>query len=137
MEEEPIALRETHNFWRKVEKVIIHKNYKGDELVWQGFDVALIKLEMKHGKRVPKGKIMPACLPSKKFEDYNNESLLMAGYGRRRIPHCLTNAIGPEKFEVCGRDDECSQDRATIKCTLNFLDYNGKIANDLYFDAIN
>ena len=126
MEQQDEDLRTNDNYWRKIEKVIIHKKYISEGLAWQGFDLALIKLEIKNGKDVPKGLIMPACLPRKDFDDYNNDSLLMAGYGRRRIPHCLTNEIGPERFEVCGRDDYCSKDHTARKCTLNFLDYNGK-----------
>ena len=117
------------DYWRKIEKIIIHKKFKSEALSWQGFDIALIKLELKNGKNVPLGKIMPICLPSNGFNWYNNDSLLMAGYGRRRIPHCLTNLIGPEKFEVCGREESCSKDHRTERCTLEFLDDAGKLFN--------
>ena len=117
------------DYWRKIEKIIIHKKFKSEALSWQGFDIALIKLEVKNGKNVPLGKIMPICLPSNGFNWYNNDSLLMAGYGRRRIPHCLTNLIGPEKFEVCGREESCSKDHRTERCTLEFLDDAGKLFN--------
>ena len=115
-----------NDYWRKIEKIIIHKNFKSEALSWQGFDIALIKLELKNGRSVPAGKIMPVCLPNVDFDWYNNGSLLMAGYGRRRIPHCLTNSIGPERFEVCGRENDCSKDHRTDRCTLNFLDDSGK-----------
>ena len=113
-------------YWRKIEKIIIHKKFKSEALSWQGFDIALIKLELKNGKDVPTGKVMPICLPTEDFDWYNNGSLWMAGYGRRSIPHCLTNLIGPEKFEVCGRESSCSRDHRTDKCTLEFLDDSGK-----------
>ena len=127
---ENVDVRQRHNktndnYWRKIEKIIIHKNFKNEALSWQGFDIALIKLEVGNGKSVPDGKIFPACLPSKGFNSYTNGSLFMAGYGRRNIPHCLTNSVGPEKFEVCGRESECSKDHRTKSCTLNFLDDNG------------
>ena len=90
MEQQDEELRQKDNYWRRMEKVIIHKKYKTEGLAWQGHDLALIKLETRNGKKVPNGLIMPACLPRQSFDDYNNDSLLMAGYGRRRIPHCLT-----------------------------------------------
>ena len=114
-----------NDYWRKIEKIIIHKKFKNEALSWQGFDIALIKLEVDNGKSVPEGKIFPVCLPTKGFTSNTNGSLFMAGYGRRNIPHCLTNSVGPEKFEVCGRESECSKDHRTRSCTLNFLDDNG------------
>ena len=129
MEEDDPDLRQNNDNWRKMEKVIIHKNYKSEALAWHGFDLALIKLERQNGKRVPKGQLVPACLPGQGFDDHNNNSLLMAGYGRRRIPHCLTNLLGPEKFETCGRRNECVRQHKAKSCTLDFLDYEGKIQN--------
>ena len=70
-----------------MEKVIIHKKYKSEGLAWQGNDLALIKLETRNGKKVPNGLIMPACLPRNTFDDYNNDSLLMAGYGMFKKNH--------------------------------------------------
>ena len=113
-------------YWRKIEKIIIHKKFKSEALSWQGYDVALIKLEVRNGKSVPEGNIMPVCLPTGGFQDHTNGSLFMAGYGRRRIPHCLTNTIGPEKFQVCGRESECAKDHRTRHCTLKFKDDNGQ-----------
>ena len=34
-----------NDYWRKIEKIIIHKKFKNEALSWQGFDIALIKLE--------------------------------------------------------------------------------------------
>jgi len=45
----------------------------------------------------------------------------LAGFGRRRVPHCFTNGRGPETFEVCGRPIYCSHDHRTTKCGLQFL----------------
>ena len=115
-----------NGYWRKIEKIIIHKNFKNVALSWQGFDVALIKLEVKNGENEPEGKSLPVCLPGKGFESYNNQSLLMAGYGRRRIPHCITNLIGPERFQLCGRENTCSKNHRTRSCNLNFLDDIGE-----------
>ena len=100
----------------------------------QGYDVALIKLEVKNGRSVPEGNVMPVCLATAEFQDHNNGSLFMAGYGRRRIPHCLTNTLGPEKFQVCGREIRCANRHRTRKCTLNFKDENWeKLLYDFIF----
>ena len=121
---QPIEVK--NGYWRKIEKIIIHKSFKNEALSWQGFDVALIKLEVKNGENVPEGNSLPVCLPGKGFESYNNQSLLMAGYGRRRIPHCITNMIGPERFQLCGRENTCSKNHRTRSCNLNFLDDIGE-----------
>ena len=118
--------KSNNKYWRKIEKIIIHKDFKGEALSWQGFDIALIKLELKNGMNILEGKTMPICLPNDDFDWYNNGSVFMAGYGRRRIPHCLTDLEGPEKFEVCGREKSCSEDHRTERCTLEFLDDLGK-----------
>ena len=54
--------------------------------------------------------------------------LLVAGYGRRRLPHCVTDDKGPEKFAICGRPILCSKDHRARSCGLEFL-YDGKIHN--------
>ena len=126
-DDDDIQSKEVENgYWRKIEKIIIHKSFKNEALSWQGFDVALIKLEVKNGENVPEGNSLPVCLPGKGFESYNNQSLLMAGYGRRRIPHCITNMIGPERFQLCGRENTCSKNHRTRSCNLNFLDDIGE-----------
>ena len=113
-------------YWRRIESIIMHKNYTTESLTWQGYDIALIHLEGKNGKVVPDGKMMPACLPTNEFDDENNETLFSAGYGWRRIPHCLTNTEGPEKFQTCGREFECTKHHRTRYCPLNFTDQEGK-----------
>ena len=88
-------------YWRKIDKIIIHHKFINEARSWKGFDYALIKLSPEHGKTSrPKGNVMPLCLPLPGFDARRNSSLYMAGYGRRRIPHCLTDASGPEKYEV-------------------------------------
>ena len=130
MEVDDPEFTQNHEYWRKMETVIIHKNYKNEALAWHGFDLALIKMELNNGRGVPKGQIVPACLPGENFDDHNNSSLLMAGFGRRRIPHCLTDTAGPEKFETCGRENACVKQHKTKSCTLNFLDYAGNLINN-------
>lgn len=89
------------NYWRKIDKIIIHHKFINEARSWKGFDYALIKLSPEHGKNArPEGNVMPICLPSPEFDTKSNDSLYMAGYGRRRIPHCLTDTSGPEKYEV-------------------------------------
>ena len=112
-------------YWRRIDKIILHKGFQGEALSWKGYDLALLKLETQTGHDVPEGTIRPVCLAVDGFDDKNNGSLFMAGYGRRRIPHCLTNTLGPEKFQVCGRERECSKDHRARSCSLEFLDDNG------------
>ena len=114
----------TEKYWRKIEKIILHQNFRNNTLVWQGYDIALIKLASKNGNKVSGGKMLPACLPISGFDDKSNGSLFAAGYGWRRIPHCVTDTTGPEKFQVCGREYTCSETGAT-RCPLNFTDENG------------
>ena len=66
-----------NGYWRKIEKIIIHKNFKNEALSWQGFDVALIKLEVKNGENVPEGKSLPVCLPGKGFESVSYTHLTL------------------------------------------------------------
>ena len=87
-------------YWRKVDKIIIHHKFINEARSWKGFDFALIKLSPEHGTFRLKKAVMPVCLPSAGFDAKSNESLYMAGYGRRSIPHCITDTEGPEKFEV-------------------------------------
>ena len=77
MESDDLDLRKNNDYWRKMDKVIIHQNYKSEALAWHGFDLALIKLDLNNGKGIPKGNILPACLPQKPFDDHNNSSLLI------------------------------------------------------------
>ena len=60
----------------------------------------LIKLSDKKGGQQVSGKIIPVCLPGKKFPVFRNEQVFMAGFGRREIPHCMTDMQGPDKFQV-------------------------------------
>ena len=88
-------------YWRKVDKIILHRNFINEARSWRGFDYALLKMSPEHGEKgIPDGHVMPVCLPLPDFRRSTNESLFMAGYGRRSIPHCMTDTSGPEKFEV-------------------------------------
>lgn len=104
--EQPKEGINSKSYWRKVDKIIIHNKFINEARSWKGFDFALIKLSPEHGKLNPERAVMPVCLPSTGFESKSNESLFMAGYGRRSIPHCLTNTDGPEKFEVSKTNDQ-------------------------------
>ena len=114
-------------YWRRIERIIMHKNYTTESLTWQGHDLALIHLEAKNGKTVPNGKMIPACLPTSHFDDESNDTLFAAGYGWRRIPHCLTDMEGPEKFQTCGREFKCTKDHRAKYCPLNFTDQEGNL----------
>ena len=61
----------------------------------------LIKLRKEHGDGRANGRIIPICLPGEGFPEFENDNVFMAGFGRRQIPHCLTDMQGPEKFQVC------------------------------------
>ena len=93
-------VRKEETYWRKVDKIIIHNKFINEARSWKGFDFALLKLSPEHGTIHPEKAVMPVCLPSTGFVAKSNDSLYMSGYGRRSIPHCLTDATGPEKYEV-------------------------------------
>ena len=69
-------------------------------IIISGYDFVLIKLRKEIGTQHGEGKIIPVCLPGKNFPEFINEQVHMAGFGRREIPHCMTNMQGPEKFQV-------------------------------------
>jgi hypothetical protein len=112
-------------YWRRMETIIMHKNYSNESMSWLGHDIALIKLEVENGKDVQEGKMLPACLPADGFDDRNIETLFAAGYGWRRYPHCITDIQGPEKFQTCGREFDCTKHHRTTYCPLNFTDTQG------------
>ena len=114
------------SYWRRIERIILHRKYSEEALSWQGYDLALIRLEVENGDRVPNGHMYPACLPKDTFDDYSNKTLFSAGYGWRDIPHCLTDQTGPEKFQTCGREFDCTKNHRTKYCPLNFTDSIGK-----------
>ena len=112
-------------YWRGIDTIIIHKNYTNASMSWLGYDIALVKLMVQNGMDVPEGKMLPACLPTNEFDDHGNETLFAAGYGWRRYPHCITDMIGPEKFQTCGREFECTKNPRSTYCPLNFTDTLG------------
>ena len=65
-----------------------------------GYDFVLIKLSKDRGDGRANGRIMPICLAGKGFPEFKNENVFMAGFGRRQIPHCLTDMQGPDRFQV-------------------------------------
>ncbi len=117
--------------WRRAEKVILHKKFQGEALSWKGYDFALLKLAPRDSSasksiKDPRGIIAPACLASHKYNAGRHwRNTYFSGYGRRYIPHCLTNGAGPVKYGVCGRPVACTKDHRTRECGLNFL-YQGK-----------
>ena len=121
------------SYWRRIERIILHRNYSEEALSWQGYDIALIRLEVKNGDRIPNGHMYPVCLPKDTFDDYSNNTLFSAGYGWRDIPHCITDQTGPEKFQTCGREFDCTKNHRTKYCPLNFTDSVGKNNNQLFY----
>ena len=121
------AIETSKGYWRRIETIIMHRNYANESMHWLGYDIALIKLEIENGTDVPVGKMLPACLPGKAFDDQSNEILFAAGYGWRRYPHCITDMLGPEKFQTCGRELQCTTNHRTTYCPLNFTDTQGTI----------
>ena len=69
-----------------------------------GYDFVLIKLSKERGDSRASGRIIPVCLPGEGFPEFTNENVFMAGFGRRQIPHCLTDMQGPDKFQVIEND---------------------------------
>ncbi|TRY80097.1 hypothetical protein TCAL_17094 [Tigriopus californicus] len=109
--------------WRKVKRAILHRGFESESLSWRGFDIALVELEP--GSFFHKSNedgIVPVCLSSREVEP--SEQVEIAGYGRRYVPHCMTDESGPEKYAVCGRPKDCSREHKTQYCGLDFL-YNG------------
>lgn len=117
------------SYWRTVEKIILHGKFISEAMSWKGYDLSLIKMGSQYGQHVENHKkqglmAMPICLPALPFHGEFQETsgpAYMAGYGRRNIAHCLTNLMGPDKFEVCGRPLYCSHEPRTRKCGLEFL----------------
>ena len=93
---------------------------------WESSDIALLKLSSETMSNI-EGNFILICLPVKE-DDSRDESdkLFMAGYGRRTLPHCVTNDAGPVKFGICGRPTECTKVHRERRFGLQFL-YKGKL----------
>ena len=122
-------------YWRAIDKIIVHSGFTTEALSWKGFDFALVKLSRNdYGDEDPKATsslIAPACLAEHNFPDVivqNLDNTFMAGFGRREIPYCMTDARGPEVYEVCGMKPECATEHRATQCSLEFL-YNGETHN--------
>jgi len=113
--------------WRLVRKIVLNDGFDGESHSWKGYDLALLQLYpvVKDDKGFPK--IKPVCLPFKNMAPSGN--LLVSGFGKRKLPHCITDSQGPEKFGICGRPLRCTHDHRAVKCGLEFL-YNGKLHTD-------
>jgi len=112
--------------WRKVEMMYI-QNYHGQSRIYQGNDILLAKLAPEWGES-PENYIAPVCLPDPKKPDLKSDlsdQLYYIGLGRRRIPHCVTNSLGPDKYYPCGRPVFCSKEHKTDICGVDFI-YEGK-----------
>lgn len=110
---------------RKVDRIIMHKQFEGEALSWKGFDLALIHTN-DNGSSF---KVNPVCLAGENFPDLDATKpwpMFMAGHGRRLLSHCFTNEVGPETFETCGRPVACSHNHRARKCGLEFL-YKGEL----------
>ncbi len=126
---EPIWTSSNGGKRRDTEKIILHKKFLGEKLAWKGYDFALLKLapsSSNDSKRNPEGLVAPPCLASKmyKAEKYL-DNIYFSGFGRRYIPHCLTDGTGPVKYGVCGRPAYCNWGSRTTRCGLDFL-YQGR-----------
>lgn len=126
-------------YWRGIEKIIVNAGFTTEALSWKGFDFALVKLsKTDYGEEDPdnlKEKIAPICLAEPGFPDTmlemshnGNVQTYMAGFGRREIPYCITDSIGPEAYEICGMNSRCSKEHRATSCELDFV-YDGKTYN--------
>ena len=90
----------------RAEKIILHPEYvkgKRDQA-----DIALIEVDREI--QFVAGKVGPICLPGPRFRDSNTKAQVL-GWGllyeedmdTMRLAGCLTNGVGPEKFEPCRR----------------------------------
>merc|ERR1719383_20671 len=108
--------------WRKIEKLIT-QDYKGESQIFEGNDLLLAKLAPEWNNKQA-GYLAPLCLPDPKKPDLKDDvsdQLYYIGLGRRRIPHCVTDARGPDKFYPCGRPVACSKEHKTKKCGVHFI----------------
>jgi len=122
-------------FWRKVKKIFLNPDFVSEALSWKGSDLALLELYPESYSDV-NGKVLRICLPAPggpdNEDDYDRE-YRVAGYGRRRLPHCVTDGEGPEKFGICGRPLPCTKDHRAEKCGLEFL-YDGDLHTECIHD---
>ncbi len=112
-----------------MEKIIVNGNFLGEALSWKGADLALLYLgDTTYGN--PPGVVAPICLPKVNINwDDPDSKVFVSGYGRRKVPHCLTDHRGPEAFETCGRPRACSHHHRTRRCGLQFL-YKGRLHSE-------
>jgi len=120
--------------WRPVEEVIVNGRFEGEALSWKGHDYALVRLgpASQFTDRLPPGTVAPACLARRGYGSgrrQRSNTAFFSGYGRRLIPHCLTDDRGPEAFETCGRPRRCTHDHRATGCGLRFL-YDGQYYNE-------
>jgi len=115
------------DIWRVAEKVYT-LDFKGENRIFEGNDLVLVKLAPESETET----LMyytPACLPDPDKEDFKedlSDKLFFTGFGRRRIPHCVTDTAGPEEFNLCGRPTDCSHDHKTDTCGVEFI-YKDKV----------
>ena len=90
----------------RAERIILHPEYvKGER---DQADIALIEVDREI--QFVAGKVGPICLPGPGFRDSDTEAQVL-GWGllyeedmvTMRLAGCLTNGVGPEKFEPCRR----------------------------------
>jgi len=116
--------------WRKVEKVYATDKYLGENKIYRGYDMVLLKLEEKAENPVSKY-LAPICLPDPDKPDLKGDlstELFFIGQGRRRIPHCITDIRGPDQGGICGQPPHCRKEHKIEKCGMEFL-YKGEIHN--------
>jgi len=127
--------KDMYGAFAKVDKMVFHPLFEDEAKSWKGGDVVLLHLSKERGAEI-KGNALPICLPTHEFDDFGTENgkTFMAGFGRRRLAHCVTDMHGPEKFAICGRPVACSKDHRTRKCGLRFL-YKGKTHTECIKDS--
>ena len=65
---------------RKVDRLIIHKNFQSEALSWKGYDLALMHLTQEYGDEATENlQIVPVCLVTMKYFCYS--SLLCSQLG--------------------------------------------------------
>lgn len=119
------------DFWRKIEQVIVHPGWKGLNDSWRGGDLILIKLAAR-AESTPDGYFAPVCLPEVHDELKQEDKLYIAGYGKRRIPYCVTDMHGPDTYGICGRPKSCmTLDLHRDLCGIEFSYQNQTYRNCL------
>ena len=73
----------------RIDKIILKGQFESEAFSWKGHDLALIKLEKSDLTESKNFSLI--CLPAKGNEPDHKSPIFMGGFGRKYVPHCLTD----------------------------------------------